>query len=89
MQEYLTSVVLPLLSEPDTFKVTESSDQLGVLLSVDLHPKDMGPVIGKGGEGAKSIRHLMRVYGFMKNAHISIKFNEPVGGRFIRSKTIL
>lgn len=84
MQEYLTSIIYPLLTEPTSLRVTESHDQMGVLLTVDLHSRDMGPVIGKAGEGAKAIRHLIRVYGFMKNARVSIKFSEPEGGRFTR-----
>lgn len=84
MQEYLSSIIYPLLTEPDSFSVSESNDQMGILLTVALSSKDMGPVIGKAGEGAKSIRHLLRVYGFMKNARVSVKFSEPIGGRFYR-----
>lgn len=87
MQDYLTAIIKPLLTEPTSFKVSETNDLMGVLFTVGLHSKDMGPVIGKDGEGAKSIRHLMRVYGFMNGARVSIKFNEPEGGRFYTSKT--
>ena len=86
MKEYLTAILLPLLSVPNALKINESEDQLGLLLTVDLDSKDMGPVIGKMGEGAKAIRHLVRVYGFMKSARVSIKFSEPVGGRFYKTK---
>lgn len=86
MSGYLLSIIQPLLAEPGKLKVTESTDQMGVLLAVDLSQKDMGNVIGKSGEGAKAIRHLMRVYGYKIQARIAVKFNEPEGSRFIRNE---
>ncbi len=76
------SIIAPLLTDPNAIKVTESTDQMGVLLAVDLPARDMGNIIGREGEGAKAIRHLMRIYGYKVQARIAVKFNEPVGGKY-------
>lgn len=80
--EYLTALLLPLLKNPEVLRVTETQDQMGILLSVDVHKEDMGVVVGKEGETAKAIRHLVRIVGIRANARVSIKFNEPAGSTY-------
>jgi predicted RNA-binding protein YlqC (UPF0109 family) len=77
--EYLTALMIPLLKSPEALKIVESQDQMGILLSVDVHKDDMGVVVGKAGETAKAIRHLVRIVGIRANARVSIKINEPYG----------
>lgn len=84
--EYLKAMLVPLLREKDHCKVVESIDQMGILLTVDIHPSDMGQVIGKAGETAKAIRTLARAFGGMHQARVSIKFIEPEGGRYYIKK---
>ncbi len=74
---YLTALITPLLKFPEALRIVETQDQMGVLLSVDVHKEDMGVVVGKAGETAKSIRHLVRIVGLRANARVSIKINEP------------
>lgn len=74
---YLTDLITPLLRFPDALRIAESQDAMGILLSVDVHKEDMGVVVGKGGETAKAIRHLVRIVGLRGNARVSIKINEP------------
>jgi predicted RNA-binding protein Jag len=52
-----------------------------VLLSLDVHPEDMGKIIGRSGNTAKAIRILLRVVGMKNNARVNLKINEPEGGR--------
>jgi hypothetical protein len=54
---------------------------MGVLLTLDLNPEDMGKVIGRSGNTAKAIRTLLRVVGMKHNARVNLKINEPAGGR--------
>ena len=84
---YLASLILPLVSKPGAVKVTQTADDMGVLLSIDVDKADMGIVIGKQGETAKAIRHLVRIAGVKNNARVSVKINEPDGGppRYKRS----
>lgn len=79
--EYLEAILRPLLSQPEELKVTRTVDERGVLLSVDVAPEDMGRVIGKSGQTAHSVRRLLRQYGANGNSIVSMRINEPEGGR--------
>lgn len=78
-QDYLISIISPLLKNPESLAVETSNDEMGVLLTVSLHPTDMGIVIGKAGETAKAIRLLLRIIGSQHQARISMRINEPEG----------
>jgi predicted RNA-binding protein Jag len=54
---------------------------MGVLLTLDLNPDDMGKVIGKKGNTAKAIRTLLRVMGMKHHARVTLRISEPEGGR--------
>ncbi|HVV15322.1 MAG TPA: KH domain-containing protein [Candidatus Paceibacterota bacterium] len=79
-QEFLEFVVKGLVENPDAVKITRAVDEMGVLLTLDLHPDDMGKVIGRSGNTAKAIRTLLRVVGMKHNARVNLKINEPAGG---------
>lgn len=82
MRDYLQTILEPLLSVPEVLVISETQDQMGVLLTVEVAKVDMGIIIGKAGETASAIRALMRVYGGKNHARVSCKFLEPVGGRY-------
>lgn len=82
LEDYLKAVVEPILMEPEQLKIVRTQDQMGVLLTVDVSKNDMGRIIGRSGETAKSLRTLMRVVGSMNQAKVSIKINEPQGSRY-------
>ncbi|MDE2071519.1 MAG: KH domain-containing protein [Patescibacteria group bacterium] len=79
-QEFLEFVVKGLVEHPDSVKISRVVDEMGVLLTLDLHPEDMGKVIGRSGNTAKAIRTLLRVVGMKNNARVNLKINEPEGG---------
>ena len=70
-------MIKPMLTKPDEFTATEKYDDMGVLLSINLHRDDMGMIIGKGGETIKAIRHLVRIVGLIAKKRISVRINEP------------
>jgi predicted RNA-binding protein YlqC (UPF0109 family) len=78
-QEFLEFVVKGLVEHPDAVKIGRTVDEMGVLLTLDLHPEDMGKVIGRSGNTAKAIRTLLRVVGMKHNARVNLKINEPAG----------
>lgn len=80
-QEFLEYVVKALVDNPQDVKVTRQVDEMGVLLTLDVNPADMGKVIGRSGNTAKAIRILLRVVGMKNNARVNLKINEPAGGR--------
>lgn len=82
MEEYLVAIVSPLLSKPEGLKITKTTDAMGVLLMVTVDKDDMGHLIGKEGQNILSIRKLIGMYGMRNNAKISVKINEPLGGKY-------
>ena len=80
-QEFLEYVVKALVDEPSAVKVERKVDEMGVLMTLDVAPADMGKIIGRSGNTAKAIRTLLRVVGMKNNARVNLKINEPEGGR--------
>lgn len=78
--QFLNDVIKSLVEHPESVKITRTVDEMGVLLSLDVHPDDMGKVIGRSGNTAKAIRILLRVVGMKNNARVNLKINEPEGG---------
>ena len=80
-KEFLEYGVRSLVDNPDAVKVSRVVDEMGVLLTLDIAPEDMGKVIGRMGNTAKAIRTLLRVVGMKNNARVNLKINEPEGGK--------
>ena len=79
-QQFLEYVVKALVDDPASVKVSRTVDEMGVLLTLDISAADMGKIIGRQGNTAKSIRTLLRVVGMKNNSRVNLKINEPVGG---------
>lgn len=77
---FLENIVKELVDHPEDVAVARTVDEMGVLLSLDVHPEDMGKVIGRQGNTAKAVRTLLRVVGMKNNARVNLKINEPAGG---------
>jgi len=85
-QEFLEYLVKGLVDNPESVKISRTVDEMGVLLSLDVHPDDMGKIIGRSGNTAKAIRILLRVVGMKNNSRVNLKINEPEGGKRPESK---
>ena len=86
---FLEFTVKALVDNPDAVQVVRTVDEMGVLLTLTVHPDDMGKIIGKSGKTAESLRVLLRVVGMKHNARVNLKINEPVGGKREReNKTV-
>lgn len=71
--EFVTFVIKAMVTKPTDVTVTRTVDELGVLLSVTTNKSDMARVIGKQGQTAKAIRHLLRIVGFNNNSRVTMK----------------
>ena len=80
-QQFLESVVKALVDHPDSVTINRTVDEMGVLLTLDVHADDMGKIIGRSGNTAKAIRTLLRVVGMKNDARVNLKINEPEGGK--------
>jgi uncharacterized protein len=79
-QQFLEFVVTSLVDNPDEVVINRVVDEMGVLLTLTVHPDDMGKIIGRSGNTATAIRTLLRVVGMKNNARVNLKINEPEGG---------
>ena len=79
-QQFLETVVKALVDNPDSVGINRTVDEMGVLLTLDVHAEDMGKIIGRSGNTAKAIRTLLRVVGMKNDARVNLNINEPEGG---------
>lgn len=77
-KDFVLYVVQQLVTQPDKVQVEETTDSLGTLVSLQVDKEDMGKIIGKSGQTAKSLRVLMRVIGAKTNTRVNLKILEPV-----------
>ncbi len=80
-KEFLEIIIKAIVNNPNDVKVTRTVDERGVLLTLDISPADMGYVIGRQGQTARSVRTLLKIVGAKNNARVNLKINEPIGGR--------
>ena len=80
-QEFVEYVVKALVDNPQAVTSDRTVDEMGVLITLKVDPADLGQVIGRQGQTAKSIRTLLRVVGAKHHARVRLKIYEPEGMR--------
>ncbi len=78
--QFLESLIKALVDNPNDVKINRTVDEMGVLLTLDVNPSDMGKIIGREGNTAKAIRTLLRIVGMKNNSRVNLKISEPAGG---------
>ena len=86
-KDFLEYLVKALVDHPSDVKLDRRVDEMGVLLSLRVHPEDMGQIVGKGGSTARAIRSLVRIVGLKNHARVNLKIEEPVGSRSVSDKS--
>jgi len=79
--EFVEYLVKNIVAHPGDVKVDRKVDEMGVLLTLDINPEDMGYIIGKRGNTARAIRTLLKIVGAKNNARVNLKINEPEGSQ--------
>ncbi len=72
-QQFVEYIVTSLVGNPDSVQVDRMIDEKGVLLTLTVHPDDLGRVIGKRGVTAQSLRTLLRALGTKNDARYNLK----------------
>lgn len=80
-QQFVEMIVKAIVGHPDDVKTERTVDERGVLITLHIHPEDMGYVIGREGQTARSIRTLLKIVGARNNARVNLKIFEPEGSR--------
>jgi len=74
---FLRYVLESLVYDKDMLQIEGTRDDLGVLLTVQVSERDMGKLIGKGGQTVKALRTLLRIIGGNAKERINLKILEP------------
>ncbi|KKW37062.1 MAG: hypothetical protein UY81_C0005G0002 [Candidatus Giovannonibacteria bacterium GW2011_GWA2_53_7] len=80
-KEFVEYVVKAIVDRPEDVSSERTVDEMGVLITLKVNPQDLGQVIGRSGQTAKSIRTLLRVVGAKNHARVNLKIFEPEGYR--------
>ena len=80
-QAFVEYVVKAMVDRPDDVSTDRTVDEMGVLITLKVNPEDLGQVIGRQGQTAKSLRTLLRVVGAKNHARVNLKIYEPEGYR--------
>ena len=78
-QSFVEYVVKALVDHPEVVETERTIDEMGVLITLKVHPEDMGQIIGRSGNTARAMRTLLRVVGAKNNARVNLKIHEPEG----------
>lgn len=78
-KDFIEHVVKLIVDKPEDVKVSRAVDEMGVLITLQVSKEDMGKIIGKSGQTAKSLRILLRVIGSKNNARVNLRIVEPEG----------
>ncbi|MEK7137640.1 MAG: KH domain-containing protein [Patescibacteria group bacterium] len=77
---FITYVMEALVEEREKLAIEVKNDEQGTLITVQVGRKDMGKLIGRGGQTIKALRTLVRIVGSKLNQRINLKILEPVDG---------
>lgn len=80
-RDFLELLVKSIVAHPEDVVIDRTIDEMGVLLTLKIHPEDMGYVIGRRGQTAQAIRTLLRIVGAKNNARVNLKIFEPEGSQ--------
>ena len=86
-QEFVNYIARAIVNHPNDVKTERTVDERGVLITLHIHPEDMGYVIGREGQTARAIRTLLRIVGAKNNARVNLKIYEPEGSRGPRARS--
>jgi predicted RNA-binding protein YlqC (UPF0109 family) len=74
---FLRYVLEAICEDHDELAIDAKKDELGVLLTIQVSERDMGKLIGKGGQTVKALRTLLRIIGGNANERVNLKVLEP------------
>jgi predicted RNA-binding protein YlqC (UPF0109 family) len=74
---FIRYVLESIVEDKEALIVESKVDELGILITVQVGDKDMGKLIGKGGQTVKALRTLLRIVGGNANQRINLKILEP------------
>lgn len=74
---FLRFVLESLVEDKGELSIDSQEDDLGILHTIRVSERDMGKLIGKGGQTIKALRTLLRIIGSNTSKRINLKVLEP------------
>lgn len=81
-QEFIEFILNSIVAYPADIKVNRTTDEMGVLLTVDANKEDIARIIGKQGQIINAIRLILRTVAYKNNVRATLKINEPTTTAF-------
>lgn len=76
MKELLLYLVTQLVEHPEEIKIDEATEQDRSVLTLHVHPEDMGKVIGKQGRIIRALRDIMKLAAAKQHVYVDIALAE-------------
>ncbi len=73
MKELLEVIAKSLVDNPDKVVVEEKTDEIGIVLELNVDESDIGKVIGKQGRIAKAIRSVVKAAAIREDKKVVVK----------------
>jgi predicted RNA-binding protein YlqC (UPF0109 family) len=73
MKELIEYIARAIVRAPDEVKVTQESDDEGVVVKLEVAPDDKGRVIGRQGRVAEAMRTLLRVVATKEGVRVRLE----------------
>ncbi|MDD5191188.1 MAG: KH domain-containing protein [Dehalococcoidales bacterium] len=73
MKDLVEYIAKSIVNQPDSVKVTEETDEQGIILKLQVADEDKGRVIGKQGRIAEAMRTLIRVKAAKKGTKATLE----------------
>ena len=73
MKDLVEYIAKSIVNQPDSVKVTEETDEQGVILKLQVADEDKGRVIGKQDRIAEAMRTLIRVKAAKKGTKATLE----------------
>lgn len=74
--EFLQYVVENIVEHTDDIRIEKQDDELGTLLTLQVHSDDMGIIIGKKGATVNALRSILRLQGMKLGKKLTLKVIE-------------
>jgi len=74
--ELVSFIMVNLVDHPEDVEIQRLEKDGEEIFQVSVHDDDLGKVIGKGGQTAKSVRSLLQAVGARMNRHYGFEIAE-------------
>jgi len=77
LADWLKQTVAMLVEVKHEVHVEQSADEMGILFTLKVDPKDAGRIIGKQGVTITGLRNVLRAIGGTYRSAVSLKLDVP------------